>query len=804
MRLLVIGLVARRDEGQLAIYAPLLARATNTQADFDLAIKGLFRAGRDAELLEFSDEMPQLYDLDNEYAALRGWSLFRLGRIVEARTIARALLQRREFSGDRELAINTAIETGDWGNLQAILAREASRVDLLPPKELMRLARLALESGSAYVDHFRDAALRTAPDDPQVNLTAYMLATERGEEYQGLEAQGWFEKAVRLSGATGPVKSVSLQELAADIPGWNERTQHVSELLRRAEAPVFFVSKAIRRQVMDLTLGQALRNTNSDDRRIRYPVFGFFGLQSPRTIPTLKAVALDLTSIITLDYLGMLDKAIECIGTPTIAPSTISTLFLEQQFLKIQQPSEMTKAERIQGLIARNRLKVVSSDLDVDTLLSKEVGKDLARLLAAARREGGLVVRSAPVPRLGTFLDEMVDMNAHASVLTDTRAVLSFLSLSGKIDAAVTMSAQIYLEHVDAGWSGAPAVTATTKLYLDDLSVTYLDHVRILDPLTRSVGDVFVAEELNERTRETLRYAKHVHELLGAIDRIRVVLNKAIEAGKVKFSIRRTLDEGEEPEERDTGKSFETAPAFDLMYNLAEIDAVVVDDRCLNKLPTWTDSGERSVVAGSTLSLLDALKAHNQIDDEVFRRARHKLRAAGYIAVPLGSDELKHYVSAAPILDKKLRETPELRAVRESLSIARINRAFVEAEEPWLAGIRLAVYRAVHEIWTELPDADRAEACGDWLLSILPDPLAWCLHPEDETIWTAARQQLSAQTGLLMMFIGGTPQRRQRYASWLDDKLLKALRQKHPEIWDATLEFMKSYIVRVLERQSGA
>jgi hypothetical protein len=748
--------------------------------------------------------MPELFTLDDEYAALKGWSLYRLGRIMEARTIARALLLRREVSGDRELAINTAIETGDWGNLQAILAREAARADSLSPSELIRLARLAFESGSAYVDHFRDAALRTAPDDPQVNLTAYILATERGEEYQGSRAHQWFEKAIRLSGSEGPVRSVSLQQLANDIPGWNEHTENVSNLLRRAEVPLFIVSKLTRRHMMDLTLGQVLRNTDSDDRRIRYPVFGFFGLQSARVLPSLKSVALDLTAIITLDYLGMLDKVIECLEIPTIAPSTLSTLFIERQFLKIQQPSEMAKAERIQALIARGRLKIASTDFDGDPLLSKDIGMELAALLSAARREGGLVVRSAPVSQLGTFLEETVDMSAHAAILTDTRSVLSFLVLNGKIDADIKKSAAAYLEHVDQGWGTAPAVESSKKLYLDELAVSYLDHVGILETLTRSVDEVFVNEWLDKRTREALRHGKHVHELLGAIDRIRVVLNKGIESRHVRVSTRRLFDEDEDGEGDRKDKSFATATSLDLMYDLTQISAVVVDDRCLNKLPTWTDSSGRSVIAASTVSVLEALRTHEHIDEEAFWRARHKLRAAGYIAVPVEPNELKHYVLAAPIVDKKMRETPELKAIRESLSMGQINNAFVEAEEPWLGGIRFPVYTALREIWMESSNLDHAEARGDWLLSILPDPLAWCLHPENETVWAGVRQQLALQTGLLMVFIDSTQQRRQRYASWLDDRLLNPLRQAHPEIWDAALEFLKSYIARLLEVESEA
>jgi len=157
LRLRVAGLWTRRDPKQLADYAPTLARATKTSADFELAVGSLFQTHRYTELLALMDELPELRDLNDECVGLKGWALYRLGRVMEARAIARTLVNRRAVATDRDLAINTAIESGDWGYLQTILAREAARAETLPAEELMRLARLALETNSIYyVDQFRE------------------------------------------------------------------------------------------------------------------------------------------------------------------------------------------------------------------------------------------------------------------------------------------------------------------------------------------------------------------------------------------------------------------------------------------------------------------------------------------------------------------------------------------------------------------------------------------------------------------------------------------------------------------------
>lgn len=796
LRLLVGGLRAKRDTRHLAVYAPALARATRTLEDFDVAIKSLFRANRLSEVLALAEDLPDLCALDDEYAAIKGWSLYGLGRVMEAREIVRELIQKRDVGIDRELAINTAVESGDWGHLQAILAREAARADTLPTKDLNRLARLALEASSPYVDHFRDAALRKAPDDPSVNLAAYMLAIERGEEYRGSQAQEWFRKAIEQSGPEGPVQSISLRELVDRAPGWNEHTDNVDQLLRRAEVPLFVAARGVRRQLIDLTLGQALRNADRDDRRLRYPVFAISGARPILDISSAKCAAFDITALITFDYLGLLEMALGHFERIVIAPKTLGFLFTERQFLKIHQPSEVAKAARIQALIAAGRLKILPSASTTLPSMAKEIGRDLATLLAEAHRAGGLVVRTAPVARLGSILEESADMSAYAPVLTDTLSVLSFLANRGKVDAATRKSAEAYLGQVDKGWAASHAIDGATTLYLDDLAVTYLDHAGLLDGLTQCASSVFVYEDVEKQTRQLLRHAKNADDILGAIERIRVELSTVADAGRIHFSGRQRQDGA--PEEEQDGL-FDGSPTLDLLSDLSGIDIVIADDRYLNKLPNWTDSSEQTAISGAVIDVLVALRGAGQLDDETYWNARHQLRTAGYYAVPLEVAELVHHLANAPVAEAKVCETPELQAVRESIALPLVNNCFIPTETNWLNGVRFAVFGAIRETWLETPDLDRAAARADWLLTVLPNPLEWCLTPDNEPAWAAARHQAATQVALLMVLAGASGERRKRYFAWLNDRLLLPLRRDHQEIWDSALDFLKSYIPHLTE-----
>ena len=49
-----------------------------------MAIKALYRAGRYTELIELTEDMPEQFKLNIEYDAIKAWTLYRLGRVMEA------------------------------------------------------------------------------------------------------------------------------------------------------------------------------------------------------------------------------------------------------------------------------------------------------------------------------------------------------------------------------------------------------------------------------------------------------------------------------------------------------------------------------------------------------------------------------------------------------------------------------------------------------------------------------------------------------------------------------------------------
>lgn len=789
LQLLVSDLHGKKDYELLAEYAPRLARITLTVGDFDLAIKSLYKVQRDAELVALADDLHELTAMDLDYRGFRAWALYRLGKLIDARKAVRLLLRMRNDPADRELAINTAIETGDWGNLHAVLASAVEQIDTLKPRDCMRYAKIAMEIDSSYVDRFRDAALRMAPEDPEINLSAYLIATHRGEEDRSRQARDWFAKAVTLSGETGPVSRVSFKDAIDMQAGWQERVQHFDALLRRGQMPLFMVSRGVGRQVIDLTFGQALYNST---KLPSYPVMAFSGARTICDIQPSDIVAVDLTALITLTFLGVLEKTIASIERLVISPRTLNFLFGERQFIRVQQPSLVRKAKRIQALLNSGHLKMMPVSEPINTDLGKEIGRELTVMLEEARNRGAVVVRSSPVARVGSYLDETVELMDWQRNLADTHEVVKFLEGKGRLNALTVADAKTYLAVVDEGWDSGAEISGKTAVYLDDLALSYLDHAGILSALTEAADSVFVYADSVERNRQVLEHADRADELVSAIEMIRSAVSGGIENGRIAFSSRRPLGEKEGDEFEDP---LESSPTLDLLCDLRGIDVIVSDDRSMNHHPEWLDNNNRSARSACTLDILNALRGWGQLSENEFWLARHKLRTGGFYAVPVDGDELVQWLSKAVVGAGELRETPELKAIRESLLLPLIRESFVPQEEAWLDTVRLAVFQSIRQIWTSSLPLETTRVYSEWLFAIAPNPLEWCLDEENDIAWERARLKWITQIAPYLVFVA---ERRQEYFDWLTEAVIEPIQVGSPEDWAEIVDDFKGYLKRLL------
>lgn len=791
LRLLVALYAREGDQRGLATYAAELAKQTGTLDDLQLALSALQGLNDNAGMARLLRALPDLVARDDQLRALEGWSLSRSGQVMEAAPIARELLKKRGLPQDFELAVRVAIETGDWDFLQSLLDQAQGKIAAFSAHDLMRFARLAFEVGSRSVQTFRDAALAAAPDDPRINLEAHMLALDAGDEKLESKAGDWLKRAAETSGPDGPVRIVKLADVADQFASRSQAMNEMDSGLRKGELPLIMVAEALGREFTGMFLGQAIQNADPSVSGVAYPVLAFSGAHVPAQLDPSQTVGLDVSSILTLGFLGRLSDAIDRFDALVISPHTLAYLFAERRFLRVQQPSLVNRAKRVQALIASGALKTVPTRFGAPKI--QEVGEELASLLAHAAETGGVVARPAPVPRIGTLSEDNADLGEMEARLADLNAVLAFLKAKGQLGASSEASAGAYVTQVDVGWTSGSVISADRPVYLDSLTISYLSFLDLLEPLARVAPVLYVHESVAADSSGWIRGERHAAELDTLIEGIRVSLRRGLMSGKVRFSARRPPDAGDR---RGRGGQM---PTLDLLSDLEGVDVVSVDDRFFNRAPSWDDSRGHLASVANTLDVLVALNANGDDRTVDIWEELHRLRAAGFFAVPVTSVEIVHRLLAATHETGRVLPTPELQSIRDSIDLPNIRNVDVAGDAPWFNRVRLELLRAIATIWEQDADVATKRARADWALSALPNPLLWRLIDDDDASFALARQQAVSQAAMLIAGSVNKGRAAADYKAWLEEDFIPYFTQSDPELWDQIIEDLKSFVARVID-----
>jgi hypothetical protein len=315
----------------------------------------------------------------------------------------------------------------------------------------------------------------------------------------------------------------------------------------------------------------------------------------------------------------------------------------------------------------------------------------------------------------------------------------------------------------------------------------YLHDVNLLQPALRFFENVSVDKSTEDHARATRLSADDSAEIVAVIQEIRTAVHTAWSKGTLQFGPR--YQEGEKA--RDD-RSWANVPTFHLLGDLKQADAVVIDDRALNRESYVIDGKGHHARIATTLDLLEDLRARGALTDGEHRSFRHKLHTAGVMLVPASVDEI---VSAAR--RSKNKESAELRAIRESISLARTAAipAF-PAEMPWFAQTTLAIKQAIVRVWTEEPNQARAARLASAIFELRPRPEEWReqWHSDVPPQWAEEIEAVIAAS--LAMAVDLTdPATLKAYHAWLDDNLLGPMRELTPSIYEKVVQRVRSFIL---------
>jgi hypothetical protein len=732
------------------------------------------------------------------------WSLYRHGRFDEASSLLQDLAATRDDPNDRALRVNLAIASGKWDELVEHSASEWNKRDERTAAELLMAAKIAQAVGGPHAKDLVRAATEKAPAAADILMGAYMQATAGGWEGEGI-AGGWLQRAAELSGEDGPIQRVSMKELFDRKPEWDQRATSTWQLLSEGKVPMFGAAHLLHRSLIDFTLLQALTNLSESDTRRRGIVYAFSGAR-PATIslPGLSKVALDLTAIFTLASLGLLPAAIGAYERVAIPHSTLGWLFQERQRASFHQPSLIKKAHDLKRLVAEGGLKVLPSQPLSDLSLAKEVGLELGLLLSAAAKAKSsdgiakFVIRSAPVHRADSLMQEEADLSAHSEYLCSCQSLVEKLRAKGVLTLEEEQRALAYLKLHERRWASEPKIGDGAEIYLDDLATTYLQTVGVLGKLKAAGLIAYITEGKDNDANRLIAYEDLSDQQLGLIEVVRKMLSDGLSSGRV-----RAVKSPAIADEEILGSH----PTFTVLGIDEAVDALVVDDRFVNQHPFMEVNNRRTPIV-STLNLLQDLAGKGAIPEQNVCGHRTYLRRAGFQFIPISEHELLRHLADAPEDAGEVVETAELRAIRESLLMARMRKILqIPSEAVWLHESMRSVNQAIRGLWKAGTDLDEAAIQAEWLLG-LRDVRGWApsVAPGNERNFTLFAHAAHLQS--LMIPPDDAPDNvRDAYYNWIDRRIYRELRDSEPEVFEWIVDRARELIANAAEttvRQLGA
>jgi hypothetical protein len=757
-------------------YARQLFEETHDIADCALVARTLDRLARYGDLYTFLVAQSALVAQSVNLRAMWAWTLWREGRFAEASAALDGLSEHRATPSHRGLRVNLAISSGNWSLLNGYCDEIwADRTNVSAP-ELLHAAELANAVNNPRAQGLILAATEKAPDDPGVLVKSYSLATEGGWENSAPVA-GWIARAAALSSEDGPIKNVSIKDLFDQKPAWDKQVDDIATQLRIGKLPAFIAAEVLHRSLLDFTLGPALANPGEPDVRRRRLVYAYSGARPTVGFAAGAKIALELGALFTLARLNVLELFLS--RFPVLIPhSTLGWLFKERAKAIFHQPSRIKDAQLLKQLIQSRVIRVLEQPPTVPAVLMRDIDKDLLEMLELAKNQcqvgtPTVVVRSAPVYRLGSLMEEEADLSAYADQLVSCSAVIDVLKARGVLTAPEETRARAYLRTQERAWPSEPAPDAGTHFLLDGLSISHLRAAGVLGKFKTAGLKVSIGKSDDDSANAFIAMAEQTDEQLAIIEKIRSALEAGLAAGTIK-----AVREFRSEEDRE----FQSHPTYSILALSEPADVLLIDDRFMNQFPHMVHEGRITPII-DTLDLLDHLVAQGVLANADRLAHRTTLRQCGYQIIPVNEAELRTHVMAATVAPDGLMESAELKAIRESLLRARmVNLVQIPQDLPALQQTQIAMVRLIPEVWTLAANEAEAVARADWLLRV-SDIRGWAAAAEpgqerNFAVFGYANYALQLATAA----VGAETELRERYFSWVTDRVLKQIAECEPEM----------------------
>ena len=742
-------------------------------------------------VVELLDSNPDLVDRSSDLKGAKAWALFHSGRLSEARELNDQLRNGPHTADALVLDINIAVASGNWEYLPAIVEREWPMRNELAAETLLSLAQVSGHQGRSPERALRLAKLAAdkAPDDPRVLAASYWLYFHLGRD-EDAEAD-WLSRAFELSsGDDGPLWSMDFRTVVTQwMPERRERLAEIEKQWLGGRIPTGLAATIFNVPLTRLLVQIPESNADLVDRRGCVTVPVVFGGRPPVELEAAWSIGLDITSILVLHNLDLLDTVFEVFHRIRLAPDIMVRLFAEQDRVRFHQPSRVGDGQQVRNLCNLQRLRLVDEPEGPADAVVEEVGRELAALLRAARRDGGKVVCVLPIHRPGSLMEEEVDTSDWTDLIISVPDLCELLFRRGRIDAEFYNRALLFLRAQNQPEPGdLDASILDEPIYLDELALCYLQSAKVLDRIASAALNLRIHPDVLGHVDELVRVGESGEILAAKIDRIRHVLRGAVDSGRASYLPRKV-----DPENPILSVHEQFITTQSLLAGASHCDALCIDDRFVNSNVQLvvTEDPERTLPIACALDILRYFASSGHLTTTRLWATRHKLRSGGFVFIHFEADELVHWLRTASVEHDQLTEGAELRAIRQSMvqsnTISLTNPAEIFA---LFVNVTQTCVSAIRSLWRdESLTTESTAVMSDWIWRHL------ALHVpgnhgniEPERPDARNREWTLRRTCIVLLPPGiESPDRRSSYTDWIDTSVLEPLRPANADVVEEAL-----------------
>ncbi|CAI1177620.1 HTH domain-containing protein [Serratia ficaria] len=798
----LVNLLERENVGdRYYSYCKELFDRTGQESDAIRVCNAASSLGKFSELHQFLSDRMDLVKISEGLQAHWAWSLFRKGDLSGAQQQIALLRQSKSQLTDlKALEINLAIFGGNWESLSVFVEDSWNSREELKVDDLLHAAQLAKAVLPGRARQIVEYCTGKNTEDPKVLAASYLTATMMGWE-NNQEASAWLNKAMALSNDNGPLHRASFDDLKEMMSEARERNERVYKAYYDGDSPIFTVAEILNRTMSDFYLVQPQENKSAKDIRRKNLVPIFSGTR-PVQIIVGKTIAIDASSAMVMENIGVLHYLLDCFESIVIPHSFMRWLFEEKQKVAFHQPSQIEKAKYFERMVSNGRISVFHPKTINNPGLVLDVGDELAYMLEEAHASPknelqALVVCSNPVYKVGgSFREVEADLSSfHHSLISCTQLIKKLESLA-VITEAQCVKALNYLRQHEKEWPTDIEVASGARLYLDSLSITYLMTVEMLDKLSDAGFDLYVFKGERDRYRSLVNYDSIIEQADSKIENIRKILSNGLMSGKVLLA--------EMPLNREqvaSSKNNYARPTEELFEALKICDTALIDDRFMNKYQNITFDG-RTAPIYTSLDFIETLHHKGIISQEQKLDARTSLREFGFEFVGISAEELEYHLNHSVISNGEFKPTKQLRLIRENLLLIRISGLVqLPRDAQWLHETMKMIAETIMAQWSaDIPlELSRARSC--WLYELMGYREWAQAHQIRGDGGMAYMGEVLKVNSMLIAPESLSNEQKEGYKAWLDEFVLGPLRDIDPWSFKKVIDSMKQQ-VKSISKQS--